>query len=386
MQLIYTNQEAPESYNKSIFLVGPTPRNQNTKSWRPDMVACLKDAGYDGVVFMPEPYDGVFRCTYDQQVEWEKRNLLLADLVVAWVPRDLQEMPAFTTNVEFGTFIDSGKLIYGRPDESQKNQYLDWLYKDRKLGQIYNDMNSLSQAVVERLGEGSFRSGGERHVPYHVWKMQAFQTWYKSLLTSGNYLVDAKVLWTFNVRDKPFCFALWAKIWITSEGRYKENEFVLSRSDISTVFAFWHDQKDFLNSKVLLVKEFRGPGHTKDGYIHELPGGSSFTPNEDPFIVAVHELEEETGISVEIKNIKALTGRQLAGTFSSHKAELFAVKLSDEELSKAVEFSRSSKVFGVAEDTERTYLEVRTLKDLLSSQDVDWSTLGMIFQGISAYI
>ena len=38
-------------------------------------------------------------------------------------------MPAFTTNVEFGYWLHSGKVIYGRPNNAKKVKYLDWLYK-----------------------------------------------------------------------------------------------------------------------------------------------------------------------------------------------------------------------------------------------------------------
>ena len=38
-------------------------------------------------------------------------------------------MPAFTTNVEFGYWLHTGKVFYGRPKDSRKNKYLDWLYE-----------------------------------------------------------------------------------------------------------------------------------------------------------------------------------------------------------------------------------------------------------------
>ena len=40
-------------------------------------------------------------------------------------------MPAFTTNVEFGYYLckNPRKVYYGRPDDSEKNKYLDWLFE-----------------------------------------------------------------------------------------------------------------------------------------------------------------------------------------------------------------------------------------------------------------
>jgi len=39
-------------------------------------------------------------------------------------------------------------------------------------------------------------------------------------------------------------------------------------------------------------------------------------------------------------------------------------------------------VHGVVEDTERTFLQVKTVKQLLQLDVVDWSTLGMILSSI----
>jgi hypothetical protein len=67
--------------------------------------------------------------SYLDQVEWEYECLELSDLIVFWVPRDLKKLPGFTTNVEFGRYIASGKVLYGRPYEAPKTRYLDRLYK-----------------------------------------------------------------------------------------------------------------------------------------------------------------------------------------------------------------------------------------------------------------
>jgi hypothetical protein len=39
---------------------------------------------------------------------------------------------------------------------------------------------------------------------------------------------------------------------------------------------------------------------------------------------------------------------------------------------------------GVAEESERTYVEIRRVRDLLTDPNVDWSTLGMIFLALSS--
>lgn len=59
-------------------------------------------------------------------------------------------MPAFTTNVEFGYWIskNSEKVIYGRPDESEKNRYLDWLYQTETGKKPINNLTDLLKGAI----------------------------------------------------------------------------------------------------------------------------------------------------------------------------------------------------------------------------------------------
>ena len=58
-------------------------------------------------------------------------------------------MPAFTTNVEFGYWIHTGKVIYGRPDDARKIRYLDWLYKKDTNKDPYNNLVDLLKEAIE---------------------------------------------------------------------------------------------------------------------------------------------------------------------------------------------------------------------------------------------
>lgn len=60
---------------------------------------------------------------------WERIGLTNASVIAFWIPRYLPDMPAFTTNVEFGYWLHTGKVVYGRPNDAEKIKYLDWLYK-----------------------------------------------------------------------------------------------------------------------------------------------------------------------------------------------------------------------------------------------------------------
>lgn len=148
MTINYSDQEVIIG-QKSIFFAGPTPRNKATKSWRPEAIDKLKELGFDGVVYIPE-YEGLQeKEDYTDQAMWERKALTEATVILFWVPRELPDMPAFTTNVEFGYWIHTGKIIYGRPDTAEKIKYLDWLYKLDYGKDPINNLDELLKQSIE---------------------------------------------------------------------------------------------------------------------------------------------------------------------------------------------------------------------------------------------
>ncbi len=63
---------------------------------------------------------------------------------------------------------------------------------------------------------------------------------------------------------------------------------------------------------------------------------------------------------------------------SAHKASVYAAQINGEELALFESKAASGAVHGVEEDTERTSICVLTVKEILSSDAVDWSNVGMI--------
>jgi len=121
---------------RSIFLAGPTPRNELGVDWRPDAIRLFKQWGFDGVLFVPSPFITLYdkhEHNYYHQIDWENRALSVATVIMFWVPRSLETRPAFTTNVEFGMYVGSGKIVYGRPDNAPKCGYLDWHAKQNSV-------------------------------------------------------------------------------------------------------------------------------------------------------------------------------------------------------------------------------------------------------------
>jgi len=135
MRVVYVGQELPEAElvfsgeriaMNTCFFAGPTPRVDGVESWRPEALRILSELGYTGTVFIPEREEGGWLGDYKGQVVWEWKALGLAEKTLFWVPRDLDKMPGFTTNVEFGmlTMRYPERVVLGCPDGAAKMRYL----------------------------------------------------------------------------------------------------------------------------------------------------------------------------------------------------------------------------------------------------------------------
>ena len=390
MQVVYAQQPFPEAWSKSIFLAGPTPRaTKPVPSWRPDALAHLRAIGYDGVVFVPEPADGTFGDDYDAQIDWERKAFHLADVLVFWVPRELDTLPGFTTNVEFGRWADSHKFVLGHPPGAPKTRYLDSILAEVANAEPYASLEETLGAAIERLGDGADRSGGERYVPLHVWNAAFFQRWYDDLKKVGNRLDEAQVRWVFYLPhiQKVLAGVLWVKVWIEAEGRHKANEWIFGRTDISAVVLFQQPRnktyslETLLKTEVVLIREFRSPARSPDGFVRELASGSSAS-SDNARAVAIREVREETGLEIPDERIIPLGSRQAASTVSTHIIHLFMAALTADEMKHARTVAEKGTVFGNPDETERTVVELRTVRDLLDSAEVDWSTAGMVLKAM----
>lgn len=151
MDVVYALEEPSHEFVKSCFLAGPTPRSSEVESWRPDAVKLLEEYNYDGVVFVPEDRSGEFHGNYMHQVEWEIKYLEESQLILFWIPRDLELLPGFTTNVEFGKYLKSGRILMGRPPGTPKMNYLDYNYRKYLNREPVEDLPTLIQQAVEFL-------------------------------------------------------------------------------------------------------------------------------------------------------------------------------------------------------------------------------------------
>ena len=386
MELIFADSKTPKSIKQSIFLAGPSPRNKNSIEWRHEAISYLESINFDGHVFIPIPQkrfygqDDSKDWTYDGQVDWECKFRHIADLIIFWIPRNtLEGMPAFTTNIEFGEDLNSGKIIYGRPDNAEKCRYLDKRIIDKKLS-VFNKLNTMLDYAISQMNGGSTRNLGEIYVPLFIWNTEQFKSWYKNLKLAGNTLECAKLLHHTEFSNKKvFCYILWVNIWVEKEKRFKENEFVFSRTDISSVVAYYETETDV---EILLVKEFRSPVNNSEGFVYELPGGSSVEDELDSKTNAQHELAEEAGLLIEdLSRFKYVGQRQLMPTLSSHKAQVYSLKLKNSEYVQIKENIKNNTCFGLPGDSEKTYVNLVKISQLKNSF-LDYSMMGMIYEAI----
>lgn len=391
MTIVYACEPIPEVITKSIFLAGPSlrPGQEDEISWRAAALQILSNMEYDGVVFVPETRDGKFNdmseaSNYSEQIEWEEQCLNIADCIVFWMNRSIKENRlGLTSNDEFGAWKYSGKIILGIPDNADKVRYQS--YYAQKLGiPEYNNIYLVLSAAVNKVKDGMPRIGGERFVPNELFVSPMFQQWYEGHLNVGNRLDEAKVLHAYRAKNGyMFAYTLWCKIWIEAEQRFKDNEFVFTRPDISACVMFHIPEscRSIMDVEVVLVKEFRSPVRNSQGFIYELPGGSSTSKDKDELDTMIAEVSEETGYMIDRSRVFELQSRQLASTLLTHHAHIYGVELNSNEMELMK--NKRNQIFGNILETEMTYVEVVTVNKIISENLVDWSNVGMIMTALS---
>jgi hypothetical protein len=378
MHLVYAFQPFPRTFHRSLYLAGPTPRDPTVPSWRPYAVHLLHALAYDGVVFLPESLDGQRRGDYDQQMAWELEAMRRADVLLFWIPAERDTFPAYTTRVEFGCHVHTGKITLGIPRDAYKTRYIARLAQCHHL-RVHQTLPETVTAALAKLGEGAARSGAECLVPLEIWRAPHFQAWYAAQTAAGHALVDVpNIEWVFRVGADcacPLFIALHVAIRVHGEGRVKANEAVILRPPIVTVCAYCPGDTS-AEDRFLLVKEYRTSVMNAQGFVFEFPGGSSWQPGAEPIAVAMDELAQETGMCLARERFQLLERRQVAATMVANEALLVAVRLEPAEMEALV--ARQGAIYGNAGETERTALYVLTRHELMQGRLVDYVTLGQL--------
>jgi 8-oxo-dGTP pyrophosphatase MutT (NUDIX family) len=377
--VVYALEAAPETYVRSVYLMGPSPQQDGDASWRPAALEALDQAGYEGVVFVPElrsyrPKSGITPDELVRLVAWQSWCQEAADALLMWLPASL---PGRHTFSELGKWASSGKLVIGleagRADAAS-------VARQARAGRIpyVDSLSEAAERIVTRLEQGARRTGGDRTIPLQVWKLDSFQQWYQAQASAGNRIEQARLVWTLRPRNGGvFFWILHVELYIAAEGRVKHNEVVLSRPDIAAVVLYQRaPQLD--DCLVVLVREARTPASNPTGYVWEIPGGSSFKPGLDPLDIVSEEIVEEVGLEIDPSRLWQHEHRQLLATISAHHGHVFSAELTNAEVEQLR--AGAGVPLGVLADTERTYPEVLTLGEIRRQHLVDWANLGMILQ------
>jgi hypothetical protein len=327
MRIIYDNLPIPNSIEKSVYIKTKDSEKFNY------IAGLLKESGYSGTVFTD--------VTSSDDVPVKNND----------VPVKNNDVPVKNNDVEFEKIAD---IVIDAEDIIDLN--------------ISEVMNSPEIS----------RKGGEVYVPAYVWQTAQFQSWYKDLLESGNTLEKADVLYCFTTsRGFLFSYVMKVSIWVEAEKRFKANEIIISRRNVSNVIAYTDD-------KIVLIKEFRSPVSNDEGFVYELPGGSSFDDAVDPLENARTEFFEEVGFLIKDKErFRHVSDRQLAATVITHKSNLYAIKLTEDEI-KEIEMigkKKDDNTTVIGDNDEHTYTVIVDKKELFSLP-VDFSTIGMIYSAI----
>jgi hypothetical protein len=197
MVVVYAGEDPPDTWQASMFLAGPMPRDPDIASWRPDALDLLRAAWTAPgalVVFVPEARDRHHPAPGYVSQLWEERWMAIVDVMLFWVPRDMTTLPGLNTNIEFGRNEATGRIVLGLPPHAVSVHYL------RRAAETHGApvRESLSDTVLAALdliGAGATRSGPDRDVPLLVWRTEAFQKWRRAI--AGEFRA-ARLLWAWS--------------------------------------------------------------------------------------------------------------------------------------------------------------------------------------------
>lgn len=158
VSIIHATEPLVDLKENVCFLCGPSPRDSNIVSWRKEAIELFEKHNYTGTLLIPEDRTWKHKAEYDSQVQWEYDGLLQSTHIMFWIPRDLNNMPGYTTNVEFGMIIGNlewakiiekipPKIVLGSPEGTPKMSYLNW-HADRLGIPRYNTLEDTVKAIT----------------------------------------------------------------------------------------------------------------------------------------------------------------------------------------------------------------------------------------------
>ena len=278
LTLVRPGDAAPESFERSVFVACAS-----AAAWETAALEQLQAAGItSGTVFVGDEAP--------ENAGWRDAAANISDAIACWAADE----PSDELRATILRWGSSGKLFLGHADGSWAMP----LAAPFPQLSAQPDLPGLMAAVGKMVKAGAERVGPEREVPLMIWRTPPWGLWYESQKAAGNRLDGAKVEWTFRVGPGGAFVLFWAihaDIHVAAENRNKSNEVVIARPDVCCTLAYVPG-RSLIDTEIIVIKEFRSPCRNENGFVYELPGGSSFKPNSDVYQTAADELREETGL------------------------------------------------------------------------------------------
>lgn len=380
LQPVYLGEPFPAAFSASVFLAGASAQ------FRHDLLAQLGTSPVEGVIFVPEPRDGRGGDALSEGSRhegWPTEALALSDLLVLHLAQGSAPNPRLLSL--WAEWSRTGRLIVCDPHGEGLGRH-----GGQRL--LFAETAADTAALILKfLRPGALRRAGERTVPLSLWRSPSFQSWYRALSRAGHFLEDVEVEWTHRSRGigrPPFLWAVRPRVRVRGERRQLSGEVVIGRADVSVTVLFHRAPgAPPLDTQIVLVREFRAAVRNRSGFAWMLPGGSAAQAGErrsDPRHTAVQEVFEETGLRLASEQLQAVPAgdRQLVASLASYHAQVFRAELSDEQLASLRATAATGKALG-ATPSERCFVSVRRLGELLLDPDFDWSHLGMLMSALS---
>ena len=152
MKTQYTLDPIGIEDSPSIFLAGPTHRDRDSdisRSWRTEAINLFSIARFNGTLYIPE-FDHNGKSSdwmYSRQVDWESKALTSATVILFWIPRDKDNLPGFTTNIEFGEWLNSNKIVVGFPKEAYAVKYIEERCSRSKIQVFHTLQECVNMAI-----------------------------------------------------------------------------------------------------------------------------------------------------------------------------------------------------------------------------------------------
>jgi 8-oxo-dGTP diphosphatase len=213
LQIVRAQTPFPTKVVKTLFLAGPSEPHGRPTAWRQEAIQILRDLRFDGHVFVPDFEEGWANGNLDAQFDWVTEAMDRADAIVFWVPRDLQTLHGYSTNIEWGLYARSRNVVWGAPEDAQLVGWAERYAKKYQVPVVRDLKMALRVALEHLIGSGALREGDDARISLPEWrKKQAAPVVYpKPDLTADNVVLhrDSSSLLLIRRKKDPYK-GLWA--------------------------------------------------------------------------------------------------------------------------------------------------------------------------------